>query len=93
MAKPTEERIAEEIETLKEQVKTVRKSSAFGDDNRAAINAQIRTLEEGFDEDDIEDFIDDDQQQDARDAFYWVNGDEDVSPSASWAPLCKSREG
>lgn len=90
MAKPDQEAVNNEIEKLREQVKTVRKTSAFGDDNRAAIHAQIRALENGFDEEDIENFIDEAQRPDARDAYYWVIGDEDMSPSASWAPLCKA---
>jgi hypothetical protein len=86
--KPTQHQITAEIEALREQVKIVRKVSAFGDDNVAAIEAQIKVLEENYDEDDIDDFIGDDQQDAARDALAWMDGDEGESPSESWEPLC-----
>lgn len=90
MAKPTQDEITKEISTLREQVKTVRKFSTFGDDNRKAIEAQIETLHEVYDEDDIDENIDSAQRENAMDALYWANGDEEMSPSESWAPLCGS---
>lgn len=90
MGKPSDNELRQEIEKLRGQVKTVRARSAFGDDNRAAVEAQIKVLENEYDDDDIEDFIGDDQQEAARDALAWLEGDEDMSPSESWAPLCGS---
>ncbi len=89
MAKPTQNEITREIEILREQVKTVRKFSSFGGDNRKDIEAQIKVLEEEYDDDDIDDFIEDAQHDAARDALNWREGDEDLSCSESWAPLCR----
>jgi Lon protease-like protein len=77
------------VDTLRSQRDKVRRYSVFGDDNRAQIDAQIRVAEEKFDDEDIDDRIEDALQDAARDMLYWINGDEDLSPSESWAPLCK----
>lgn len=51
--KPTIEQIQNEIEQLKELKPKIRHYSAFGDDNRASVQAQIDVLERGMDEDGI----------------------------------------
>jgi hypothetical protein len=89
MSKPTEHEIDLEVEKLRKQVKTVRHYSAFGDNNRKQIEAQIRVAEDEFDDEDIEEFIAFEEQTAARDMLYWMQGDEDMAPSESWEPLCK----
>ena len=92
MPKPTEDEVQKEVALLKEQLPKVRRYSAFGDDNRAQIIAQIRVAEEDFDDDDIEDFVDDAVQPAARDMRDWMDyGDTgDGSPSQGWALLFKA---
>lgn len=53
MKKPTNKEIAAEAKKLDEMKPKVRRFSMFGDDNWAAIEAQIRVLEEDLDEDEI----------------------------------------
>jgi hypothetical protein len=88
MAKPTQSEITKEIETLREQVKTVRKYSSFGDDNRAKINAQIRVADEDMSDEEIGDAFDGEIQSAAQEMRDWMDYGEDGSPSEGWAPLC-----
>lgn len=90
MKNPTQAEVETEIEALKGQLDRVRRLSVFGEDNRRKIQAQIEVLENDYDDDDIEDFIDDDYQDDANDARRWLDGDSsDGTLSASWEPLCQ----
>lgn len=53
MNKPTPKAIAAEIAKLKALKPKVKRYTFFGDDNHAAINAQIEVLEKGMDDDAI----------------------------------------
>lgn len=89
----TNEEINTEIAALKEMKPRVRRATAFGDDNHAAIDAQIRALSERMDEDEIYEewpVEEDEECRDrdlARDAIAWMNGESDERPSADWADL------
>jgi hypothetical protein len=90
MAKPTQDEVTKEIETLREQVKTVRPYSAFGDDNCSQIKAQIRVADEDLDSDDIRDSFSGEDLNAAFQMRDWMDyGDLDGSPSEGWADLCK----
>ena len=78
----TQEQIKKEIEALKTVQPNVRPITFFGDDNFAAIDAQIQVLEEDMDEDDIwDEWPEEEQDQYVRDsarhAVDWVNDEED----------------
>jgi hypothetical protein len=86
---PTKTEIAAELLKLKEQRNTVRKFSAFGDNNQAKIDAQINVIENGWDEDDIDQMISNEAHEDAMEARYWLDGQSlDGKPSESWESLC-----
>jgi len=53
MKKRTKEEIEQQIAKLKELRPRVRPCSAFGDDNLAKLDAQVKVLEENMDSDDI----------------------------------------
>lgn len=82
-----------EIEKLREMKPTVRQFSMFGDDHHKSIDAQIKVLERGFDEDDVYDRYDDrtNSQDSALEAAWWRSGDEnyveDGPPSDQWKGL------
>ena len=99
---PSKKDIKTEIKKLKELKPHVPRMTAFGEDNYAAIEAQIEVLEKDMDEDDIEGrwpINDPDNEEEinnenmrlyenARDAFNWLNGEaEEGSPYEGWAEL------
>jgi hypothetical protein len=59
MEAPTTEQVREVVAKLKELKPRIRQFTYFGDDNRAAIQAQIDVLERGMDEDEVYDRWDD----------------------------------
>ena len=80
----------------------VRRATAFGDDNHAAIEAQIEVLENDMSVDDIENRADEEteaeeelwtenQKESALYARQWMDGDEKESPSHSWAGLVEKK--
>jgi len=78
----TEEQIKIEIEALKTIRPNVIPTSLFGDDNLAAIDAQIAVLEDDMDNDDIYDTYDhcDSQEsilESALQARQWIDDEED----------------
>jgi len=102
MKKPTRKMIATEIQVLKELLPNVRRYTAFGDDNRAAIRAEVAVLEEDLDEDAIyERFqpINDEGEPDesgnnrgeldaALGARQWLDSEKGSErPSIGWKPL------
>lgn len=94
MAKePTEKQVKKEIETLKKMLEKVRPRDAFGGDNQEKIQAQIDTLEDEWDEDEIYERFPDEEEMDIRsnalDAYNWMSGNEKMAPSVGWKPLCK----
>jgi hypothetical protein len=89
----TAKEIAKEIITLKDYQPRVRAHTLFGDDNRAAIGAQIEVLEKLYDSDRIEDkwgMDGDEPSEHVRDnamtARYWLEGDE-KELAAGWSHL------
>lgn len=98
---PTPDQVAAEIELLKGLKPRVRPVSAFGDDNRAAIEAQIAVLTERMSLDDVYDrfgvgaFLDEDEfDQYALDsalvAHDWLHGlraADEESPAKTWEGL------
>jgi len=91
--KPTTEQIKQEIEKLKELAPVIRQTSAFGTNNRAAIEAQIKVLENLWDNDEIYDHYDhagiDEEALDAAiGAQQWLDGEHDVDTlSEDWEVL------
>ena len=101
MNKPTPEQIAAEIARLKAVHARVPTHSYFGDDNRAAIDAQIRVLQEGMSVDDVHDAFGEltaegDFSHNTLDcaltAHDWLHGeltDEELSPAAGWEEIAR----
>jgi len=90
----TNDEINAEIAALTAMKPKVRRHAHFGDDNHAAIEAQIRALTERFDDDDIWDEWPEEEDEEecrerdcARDAVNWMTGDVDDAPSKDWADL------
>jgi len=90
----TAEEIKQAIEQLKEIKPKVRKMTAFGDDNHAAIEAQILVLTETMTEDQIWDEWPEDSnsheriRDNALDAYNWMTGERDILVE-DWRPLAK----
>lgn len=88
----TQEGIKKEIEALKAVRPKVRPTTYFGDDNLAAIDAQINVLENYLDGDEIDTEYGDDNNisnelEAARRARDWmdnINPDEDESLAEDW---------
>jgi len=87
--KLTREQVLLEVKKLKEMKPRVRHYSAFGDDNHAAIEVGIRTLERGLSEDNVYDAysMSDSLLDSALGAIHWREGHEKDSPSESWSGL------
>jgi hypothetical protein len=90
--KPTDEQINAEIAALSDLQGRVRRYTAFGDDNRAAIIAQIGVLRNRRTVDDVyRDFhLSDYEQSSALSAADWLSGDlaaDELSPADSWRGL------
>lgn len=86
MSKPTTEEVKAEIEKLKALKDKVRPRTLFGDDNRAAVQAQIDALEDPTGEVDYGTEHEADNYNDAKE---WLRrGDTgDGTPSSGWANL------
>ncbi len=87
--KPTREQVLLEVKKLKEMKPKVRRYSAFGDDNHAAIEVEIRTLEKGLIEDNVYDAysMSDSLLDSGLAAIHWRDGHEKDSPSENWSEL------
>lgn len=88
----TADEIQKEIAALKELRPKVRHYTVFDDNNRAAIGVQIDALECDWDDDDIDQYLDDEEINEfeagnAREAVAWRDGSGESSPSAEWAEL------
>lgn len=100
MKAPTEKQIAEEIDKLKDLRPNIPSHTFFGDSNLEKIDAQIRVLKEGMDEDkcyaEFEDPEDPEGTADlvsnARDAVLWLHAEEPDAPSKAWACLDKRKK-
>ena len=78
----TKEEIQKEIQALKAVRSKVRPTSFFGDDNLAALDAQVQVLEEYMDEDEIwNEWPEEEAELHIRnlalEAWNWVCDDED----------------
>lgn len=79
--KPNPEEIKAEIEKLRDLKPRIRQYSAFGDDNHAAIGAEILVLEGRL-------FEDCEHNLDAAlAARSWLDGYEETPPSEGWESL------
>ncbi len=92
MARPTLTEQQAEVEALKKMKPKVRHRTASGDDNRAAIEAQIEVIEKRMTDDQIYDKLDEEEWNEtlvdsANDARNWLTGDEPEPPSKGWAEL------
>ena len=99
--KPTSEQIAAEIALLQAVHPKVPTHSFFGDDNRAAIDAQIRVLQERMSLDEVHDTFgkltaDGNFSQNTLDcaltAHDWLNGDlaaDEASPAFGWEGIAR----
>lgn len=99
--KPTPDQVALEIARLKEVHSRVPTHSFFGDDNRAAIDAQIRVLEKGMSLDEVHDAFGELTEEGdfshntldcALTAHDWLNGDlaaDEASPAAGWEGIAR----
>jgi hypothetical protein len=75
--RPTKTQIKKQIENLKKIKPRVRRTSFFGDDHWAAIEAQITVLERGTSTDEIDETFDTMNVHDAAcDARKWLDGEE-----------------
>lgn len=101
MTKPTPEQIATEVARLKAVHSRVPTHSFFGDDNRAAIDAQIRVLQERMSIDDVHDSFgelteDGEYSHNTLDcaltAHDWLHGSlaaDEASPAAGWEGIAR----
>lgn len=98
MKKPSQQEINLEITRLEKLLPRVRATSAFGDDNKAAVRADIAVLKEKLSEDDIYDRFeydtgDEDENRgeldSALNARRWLDGQNKNPPSKDWALLAK----
>lgn len=92
----TPEQINNEINALRTLKPTVPEFTHFGDNNHAAIDAQLDVLEGGLSEDDVydiygqpededgQDFLDQNVLDAALDAARWVRGQDSSAPSSGW---------
>jgi hypothetical protein len=99
MIKRTKKEIADEIKALKELKPRVPRRTFFGEDNWLKIDAQLDTLEEVRDEEEVydhyeenEDASSDDEhvvRDSALDAARWLAGDNDDKPSDGWRSIAR----
>ena len=88
----TQEEIKKEIKALKAIRPKVRPYSAFGDDNLAALDAQVNVLENSMEDDDIYDMYDHADVLEyvlevAIEAGCWLNGNSESGSLATDWPL------
>lgn len=93
----TDQEISIEISNLKDMKSEVRQSTAFGDNNHDAIDAQVEALEDQMDEDDVwerhetagedEPFSTEHERDAAIEAVAWMHGEIENPPSEDWADL------
>lgn len=87
MKKPTPKAIAAEVATLKAMKPKVKRYTFFGDDNHAAIDAQIQVLEQNLSDDEIGRRFSGEVQSEAFNARNWLEGDAGNPPSKDWKEL------
>lgn len=99
MKAPTQKQIAAEAKKLEALLTKLPRTNFFGEDLHAKVRAEIAVLTEDLAEADIYDRSNDEGEDDeskewnvsereaALNARRWIDGDEDISPSASWASV------
>jgi hypothetical protein len=93
--KPTAAQIKAEIAKLEKMKPNVRRSSAFGDDHQAAIDAQLDVMKEGLDNDAIYDRYEHGPQNvldAALEVMGWMDGGsygDGEPPTNNWKSLVK----
>jgi hypothetical protein len=91
----TEEQIAAEVSALEAVKPKLREFTAFGDNNHAAVDAQLAVLRQRMDHDDVYDAYGDEESEDfdqytldaALNAHDWMVGTlaaDEGSPSEDW---------
>lgn len=89
--KPTKAEIKKTLNRLKKMQPKIRHYTAFGDDNRAAIGAQIDVLEQNLGPDEIADKYDTHEvtsiYESALQAREWLDGEEDENLADDWQGL------
>ena len=87
----TQEEIQEEIRRLKALEPVIRSRSAFGNDNRATLRAELKVLEDNLSEDqiyDLEDLLGYDTISNMMRVRDWLDGEEEEgTPSEGWLSL------
>jgi hypothetical protein len=91
---PTPKQIEAEIARLTDLNHKVPSTTAFGDSNFLAIEAQIEVLVNDFREEDVYAKQQDDDWNEyvahsAIEAVQWLDGDTATPPSKDWEPLAK----
>jgi len=90
---PTKKQIKAEAVKLSKLKPDVRSVSGFGNNNHAAIDAQIRVLKENMGEDEIYDVWGGEVnsvRNNALEARFWMDGEsEDGSPSYGWKAIAR----
>lgn len=97
---PTEKEIQKEIKVLTEMKPKVRRWTYFGDDNWAAIEAQIDVLTRNLSEDDVCDEYDEENEEEGKTEYskesalhacQWLTGEEKDPPSKGWKVLIEKK--
>lgn len=96
MKERTQEEIEQQIDRLKEIRPKVRPYTAFGDDNLAKLDAQVKVLEEDMDSDDIwdewpQEESDMEIRMAAEKACNWLVGESESDDLAEDWPLTKEQ--
>lgn len=89
----TRSEIESEIAALEAVKLRIPHTTAFGDSNHDAIDAQVEVLQEEMTEDDIYEKWPDDTDMHTRtaaqEAQQWMDGESEDVPSADWATIAK----
>ena len=89
---PTKKQIDKEIKLLEEMKPKICQHSSFGDDNHAAMQAQIDVLRENLNEEEIDERWNPDEEynlnDNAREALNYLNGESETKTlSGDWKSL------
>lgn len=97
--KRTDAEIAQELKWLRDNKAFIPRTTAFGDSNWDAIDAQIMVLENRWSEQEVWDRESDEDWcgrvlDNARDAAMWLEGEDENQPSAqgNWGALVRKHD-
>lgn len=102
----TQKQVDAEVKALKEMMPNVRRYILFGEDNWEKMDMVIRVLEEKMDLDDVQEWLDTQEEDEAinadqraeldslaYDTIQWREGMQvDYSPAAGWESLVQKKE-